>query len=59
MKDHKTRNYPIAFLLRSMPKDVHDILIRRQTVEKIKCGCIVSIETTLYKMIRESENKDK
>lgn len=57
--ENKKRTYPIAFLLRSMPKDVHELLIRRQALEKIRCNCIVSIETTIYKIIRESENKDK
>jgi hypothetical protein len=35
------------------PEDVKKIILEKQSALKIKCNCIQSLETTIYKIIRE------
>lgn len=50
----KERQFPIKLQLRAMPKDVHDILIVRQGKEKMRLNRMVSLEQTIYKIIKDS-----
>lgn len=36
-----------------MPKSIRDILILEQAKRKIGCNCIISLESTAYKIIEE------
>lgn len=40
-------------ITRNIPKDVKDIILEKQTDQKKSCNCMVSLETSIYKIVRE------
>lgn len=42
-----------SLLLRQMPLDLHGYLLTKQAELKIKCNCQMSIEGTMYSLIRK------
>lgn len=53
-EDYKPKNLQ----LRGIPKDVYDILIDKQALQKKKCSCQFSLEQTVYQLIRKFGKKD-
>ncbi len=54
-----TKEKTTTHRLTGMPQDVHDIIIDYQAIIKKKCKCPqVSIEKTIYKIIRAANNKN-
>lgn len=51
-------NLTKAYLLRSIPPDVYKTVILRQAQEKVRLNRNVSIEHTIYRIIRESIKKE-
>lgn len=47
-----------GILLRSVPKDIKDWLLDRQTELRKKKGTMVSLETVIYSIIRENKRSE-
>jgi hypothetical protein len=46
-------------ITRHIPKDIKDYLLKRQAEIKAGCNCQVSIEATIYKIVREAKKKEE
>lgn len=49
---------PKQLRLREMPKDVYDLILEAQLVQKKKCNCMFSLEQTIYSIIRKVSKSD-
>lgn len=52
------REFPVKLLLRNMPEDIYRLLIERQAKEKLRLNRMVSLEQTIYRILKENEVKN-
>lgn len=48
-----------SYYLRDLPDDVYEKILKIQKESKENCNCMVSIERTIYKIIRSYEPQEK
>ncbi len=49
----EAENKPGVIHLKKMSKNTKDIILKKQYEDRVKCGCMRSIEWTIYNIIKE------